>query len=267
MSENRMRLQMNRFVYVTVFVFCVVATAYPQSSEHAADKLGSGLSISAGLGHLAVLDDYISNQWYSGSLPYFEAAWLRRSDSSAYRLGFIYRYSSDIRNYNVSAGITEALLSLDFLSPTGGFSLLGRDVFAYWGPSAEFFVYYRQQNIASGGNALFNAYSFAMFFSGGINSTLSMPLESDFTLMLSGELNLLSFGARLTDLNDHDARFVKFGSLLSGVRGHTDLMLRYDLSNALSASAHYRFEICQSGTWNYLIAVSDNLVATVTYRL
>jgi len=258
---------MRTFVLAIIVFVGTLGNAYPQSSEQAVDKLGSGLSVSAGLGHLAVRDDYISDQWYSGSLPYFEASWLRRSDSSAYRLGFIYRQSSNVRNYNVSAGITEASLGLDFLSPTGSFSLLGRNVFAYCGPSAEFFVYYRQQNIASGGNALFNTYSFAMFFSAGINSTLAMPLESDFTLNLSGELNLLSFGARLTDLHDHDAKFVKFGSLLSGVRGHTELALRYDLSDVLSASAGYRFEICQSGTWSYLLAVSDNLVATVTYRL
>ena len=242
-------------------------STFGQGGRPSNDLLGNGLSISGGLGHFAIRDEYISDEKYSGSLPYFEATWLRGDDTSAYRLGFEYRSSSEVRNYNVTAGIAEASLNLDYLNYVGKFSFIGRDVFAYLGPSGEIYIYYRQQNIANGGIALFDAYSFALFFSGAVNSTLVMPVRPGLFAELSGELDLVSFGGRLPNLYNGAASIVKFVSLLSGARGSSQLLLRYDMNGSLSISGGYRFEICQSASWNYLISASDNIVVIVTYRL
>ena len=149
---------------LTAFCICVtISVAQPlQTAEH---LLGTGISIRGGLGHLAIRDQYISDEKYSGTLPSFGVSWLRGDTSSAYRLGFNYDGSSDIRNNNVSAQVVQSRLDLDFLHSIGKFRLFSHDVFAYIGPSTETFLYYRQQRIASGGNAFFNAYSVALFFS------------------------------------------------------------------------------------------------------
>jgi hypothetical protein len=255
-------------LFSTLAALCICATiSAAQYSHSAGDLLGSGISIRGGLGHLAIRDGYISEEKYSGTLGSLSLSWLQGDSSSSHRLGFDYCGSSAIRNNNVSAQVIQSALNLDFLRPVGSFPLLGRDVFAYVGPAADLFLYYRQQNIASGGTALFNAYSFAMFFSFDVNSTLVMPLSSGFSAETSARLSLLSAGGRLADLHGTNVSFFKLVSLLSGLRGHTELLLRYELSDLFLLKAGYRFEICQSSTWSYLLSASDNLVFVVTVRL
>lgn len=244
-----------------------MALSSGQTSLDSKSILGDGLSIQGGFGHLAIRDDYISQEVYSGILPYFETVWIHSGDSSGYRLALEFRSAGGIQNYNVSAAITQGSLGLDYRYFTGTFPLAGHDVFSYVGPSADVYLYYREQNIANGGMAMLNAYSFAMFFSLGVNSALVLPLTSDFSLEGSGKLNLLSFGARLADLNDHHTKFVKATSALSGLRGRAEVLLRYDLNDKVLLKAGYRFEIFQSSSWDYLIAASDNVLLVVSYRL
>lgn len=250
---------------LTAFCICVtISVAQPlQTAEH---LLGTGISIRGGLGHLAIRDQYISDEKYSGTLTSFGVSWLRGDTSSAYRLGFNYDGSSDIRNNNVSAQVVQSRLDLDFLHSIGKFRLFSHDVFAYIGPSTETFLYYRQQRIASGGNAFFNAYSVALFFSLSANSTLAVPLSTDASVETSARLALFSIGGRLADLHDQSASFVKLVSALSGLRGQIEFLLNYDLSDHVRLKSGYRLEICQSSSWNYLLSASDNVVLIVTVR-
>lgn len=251
--------------FVLVSLFTMILDA--QSSPTPGYLLGNSISIRGGWGHLAIRDDYISQEVYSGTLPYLEVNWLHSDESTSHRLGLEFRSASAIRNNNVSAEITQTALKLDYMYSTGTFGFLGRKVTSYVGPSTDFYIYFRQQNIANGGLASFNAYSFACFFSLGINSTLVLPLESGFSTEGSGSLNLLSFGARLTDLGNKNEKSVKLTSVLSGLRGHAELLLRYNLTDDLLLKAGYRFEICQSSSWDYLLAASDNLIVVITYGI
>lgn len=253
---------------VLVAAICLFATiSSAQSSPTAGHLLGDGISFRGGLGHLALRDEYISGEEYSGSFPSFGVSWLQGDSSSAYRLGFDYAGSSDIRNNNVSAQVMQSGLNLDFLNSVGRFSFLSHDVFAYVGPSAEISLYYRQQRIATGGNALFNAYSFAFFFSLSANSTLAVPLSSDVSVESSARLALLSMGARLADLHDQSVSFVKAVTAFSGLRGHLEFLLDYDLNDRVCIKTGYRFEIFQSSSWSYLLSASDNVVLVVTVNL
>jgi len=251
-----------------LIAICSCATiAFAQTSQNAGNLLGSGISLRGGLGRLAIKDEYISEEKYSGTLGSFSLSWLQGDSSSANRLGLDYSGSSAIRNNNISAQVAQAALNLDFLRSVGTFALLHRDVFAYIGPSADFYIYYRQQRIASGGNASFSAYSFAMFLSLDVNSTLVMPLSSGFSAEGSARLSLLSMGGRLVDMHDSNVKFFKLVSILGGIRGHTEILLRCDLSDIFLLKAGYRFEICQSSTWSYLLSASDNVVLVVTVRM
>lgn len=258
---------MNKIVLALIVIGCGASSLDAQILRKGADLLDDGLSITGGTGRFAIVDDYISDQRYEGTLPFFAVGWLHSRDSSAYRLGFEYRNSQDVANHNVSASITLASLNLDFFYYTGDFAFLGRKIFTFVGPSTEMYLYYRQQNIASGGAAVEDVYSMALFFSGGINSTFVLPLSRRFAAEWSAELNLLAFGGRIPNMEESSGTFVKFVTSFSGVRGNTRIFLRYDLMNNVSIKVGYRFELCQSSSWDYMIAASDNLLLTLTYRM
>ncbi len=256
---------------ITLIIICIsilAAIASAQTPQTLKNLLGDGIFVQGGLGYLALRDDYISDEKYSGSLPYLELGWLRSRDSSASRFSMEYRNSSDIRNNNVSASVTQTALNLDYLYPIGTFPLYMHDVFAFLGPSAETYLYFRSQNIANGGLAIFNAYSFATFFTLGINSELVLPMGSSFSAEWSGRLNLLGFGGRLVSLQDNsNDKFLKLVSIISGIQGSTNILLRYNVSDALLLKVGYRFEICQSTSWDYLLSGSDNVIFVVSYQL
>jgi len=259
---------MQRINSIIICISIHAAIASAQSSQTLKNLLGEGIFVQGGLGYLALRDDYISNEKYSGSLSYFELGWLRSRDSSASRFSMEYRSSSDVKDNNVSANVVQAALNLDYLYPVGAFSLFDRDVFAFLGPSAETYLYFRTQNIANGGEAIFNAYSFATFFTLGINSELVLPLRSFFSAEWSGRLNLVGFGGRLVNLQiNSNEKFFKLVSIISGIQGTTNILLRYNVSDALMLKAGYRLEVRQSNSWDYLLSASDNLIFVVSYQL
>ncbi len=255
---------MRAIVILVSFATCVAC------AQNVDSLLGDGISVQGGLGHLAIRDDYISQEVYSGTLPYVELIWLRSRDSSAYRLGLEYRDAKEIRNHNISTEVTQSALDLDYLYYVGSFSFRGKNAFAYLGPSTELYVYFRKQNIASGGTAFFNAYSFAMFYSLGINSTIVLPLRSGYSAEWSGRVNLVSGGMRLIEMQNNgssDDSMSKFSTIFAGIRGRSDLLVRVDLTDVLTLKIGYRFEICQSSSWDYLLAASDNVILVITYHL
>ena len=256
-----------KHAFFVILSFLGLGILRAQSNPQDMHLLSNGLSISGGIGHLAIKDEYISRQKYSGTLPSFSMSWLRSDSSSGYKLGMDYFNSSTIRNGNISADVLLSALNLDFLYNVGQFTMRDYTAYPYLGPSAGIFLYSRQENIATGGNAFFSAYSFALFLSLDITSTIVVPISTDWSAEVSGKLGLLSIAGRLADLHDDNVKFFKLVTLLSGVRGNTQFLIRYDVTNLLQVHAGYRFDICQSATWNYLLAASDNLIIAITVKM
>ncbi|HLF19262.1 MAG TPA: hypothetical protein VI704_00580 [Bacteroidota bacterium] len=83
----------------------------------------------------------------------------------------------------------------------------------------------------------------------------------------SARIALLSYAGRLADVHDKNASFFKPATIFSGLRGYTEFLLRYDLSERFLLKGGYRFEICQSASWDYLLSASDNLVLILAVRI
>jgi hypothetical protein len=238
-----------------------------QSAPPSADLLDGGILCTGGYSHLAVKDQYLSEEKYSGAACTFALGWLQGDTSSANRLGLSLTNATGIRNNNVSAQVLLGSLAFDLLYPVGSFRFLVREFYVAIGPSAEISLYYRQQHIASGGNAMFNAYSFALLFSIGGNATVVVPLSSDLAVEGSARLALLSLAGRLADLHDNNASFFKPVTVFSGLWGVSEVLFRYDVNEYLSVKVGYRFDIRQSCSWDYLIAASDNALLSLVIRI
>ncbi len=143
-------------------------------------NIPAGISLEYGVGNYANTDKYISREKYSGILPYTKVGWINQHNNYIYNLGFEYRQSSMVENYNVSADITQFSLNQGFLYKLPKFSLFQRDVYTYLGPSIELFVFDNKQNIAVSGFDY--AHSFATLFSLGFNSEFYYPISNNFNL-------------------------------------------------------------------------------------
>lgn len=222
-----------------------------------------GITLEYGFGNYSVTDEYISKEKYSGSLPYYRISWSKYHHNYVYNLGMEYRYSSEIKNYNVSTDIYQFFFNQGFLYILPKFSLFKKDVYTFLGPSTELFFFYNKQNIAVSGFDY--AQSFAALFSLGISSELFYPVGSNFFVESSLGFSILSFGFRMVDDEETDVSPVKLLTLFSGINASYRLGVRYYLFNNLSLKAAYLFNVTRISAWDPLLSASDNLIFTLTY--
>jgi len=228
--------------------------------------LSKGLTFRAGIGSYALRDEFISRETYSGALPVYMLTWTDGAPARISQMSFELRAGSAIRNHNISASITEFAFSFDYLYPVGKFTFLSHDVSVYLGPSPDFFVHFRSQNIAKGGSAITRAYSVAMLFSAGAILTFLSPLNESLLADATFESNVLSFGGRIVNPDDSDESFVKPLTPFSGLRFKSDAGLRYEVSSRLHVRLSYRFELSRIDAWDYFISGSDMGVLSLHYR-
>jgi hypothetical protein len=254
--------------YFTVFFIGILFFAIPhklsaQDSLKQVSVFPTGISIDYGIGNYAVTDEYISEEKYSGSIPYYRIQWVKSHQDYIYHLSLDYQYSSDIKNYNVSTDIYQFTLHQGFSYAGPKFSLFNRDTYLYLGPSTEIFYYFNQQNIAVSGFDY--AQSIACMISLGVDSDLIYKLNKNFNIESSLNLGLLSLGFRMVDSEETDESPVKLLTLFAGTNAVFKLGIRYYMTHNFSVKTGYLFHLTRISSWDPLLSASDSFVFTVTY--
>lgn len=244
-----------------------VGDLHAQAEPEEPSRFLSGLSIKAGLGRYSFRDRYFSAERYSGTLPHFSVTWSRMEEGGGYRLGVEHRSSSDLRNHNISAGVTAFSLDLDFLYRVTTLSLLSRDATLFLGPSTGFFMHFSELNLAFA--QLEIPYSFAMLIPLGVNSSLVLPVNDRVEVLGSVRASLLSLGLRMIDLmEDTDEELpVGFLTFPSGTNVSLHLGFRYGVTSRVSLDLGYELQVLRIRPWDPLLSVSDNLLAGFTVSI
>ena len=233
------------------------STSYFPRAQH-------GISIEYGQGSYAVKDQYISNEKYSGTLPFYEVSWNRYHESYQYLLQIEYRNSSNIDNHNVSTDITQFSINQSFVYPVLEFSLWNKPAKFFLGPSTEIFIFSNDQQIAVAGFDY--AQSYALLLSVGINSQIVNHMSPKFQLESSLEFTALSLGMRIVDSDEDDQSPVKLLSIFTGLNSTFTIGFRYKIINHLSVKLAYNFEMIRISSWEPLYSASDNLVLQLRYK-
>ncbi|GAF92364.1 unnamed protein product, partial [marine sediment metagenome] len=143
-----------KYLKTFLFGFLIISTnpeMFAQDSLSYKTIFPAGINLEYGIGNYSVKDEYISKEKYSGTLPYFNIEWIRFHNKNGYRLEFEYRNSTNIKNNNISAKVQQFTFNQDFIYPVGSFSLISKNVYAYLGPSVQFFYYDINYNFVTPG--------------------------------------------------------------------------------------------------------------------
>ena len=214
--------------------------------------------------YVAIRDGHISDEKYAGPSSGFALNWSRFHESYGFRIGMTYEKGSHIRNHNVSAEVSQGAFTLVDLYPVGRGELFGDDLFAYLGPSAEAFVYYRTQNIAQNTDATPNLYqSGAWLFSLGARLETILLCGAGFQTEGALQVSLLSLGGGTGNVSN-TASSMTLLTPLAGVRGRAELGVRYYLFSAVSIVAGYRLDVTRIDSWNYILESSDNAFVSLS---
>jgi hypothetical protein len=240
------------------------ASAPAESLTHHA-AFPAGVSVEYGLGMYSVRDEYISKEKYSGTLPNIGVQWTRSHRTYCYHLSLDYRHSSDIDNYNVSTDVYHFALCQGFLYPLSKGSVLSRDLFVFLGPSTDLHFFSNEPQIAVSGFDY--AQSYAALLSLGLHTRVIAPLGHGFQTEGQLGFGVLSLGMRMVDDEEEDVSPVKPLTVFAGTNLLFRLGVRYHLFGALSLKGSYGLQMTRISAWEPLLAVSDNLIVTVTYAL
>jgi len=255
----------NKYFCFLPLIFILQFNGYllSQDSSNQKSVYPEGISLEYGIGSYAVTDEYISKEKYSGSTPYYSIAWTNQHSNYVYHLKIDFGNSSEIKNYNVSADIYQFTLNQGFSYALPKFSILNKDAYLYLGPSAELFFYFNKQNIAVSGFDY--SQSIALLISAGVSSQLFYELWNDFNIEGTLDLNVLSLGFRMVDMEETDESPAKILTLISANNIMFTLGPRYYLFDNLSVKAIYLFHLTRIDSWEPLLSASDNVVFTLTY--
>lgn len=254
----------NHFYLLSLaLIISISGIFFGQDSVNQKSIYPEGITLEYGIGSYAVTDDYISTEKYSGSMPYYRILWTKPHDDYVYHLNLNYQYSSEIKNYNVSADIHQFTLNQGFDYALPKFRLFNKDAYLYLGPSTELFFYYNNQNIAVSGFDY--AQSIALLISLGVSSELFYQLSNKFYIETSLDVDLLSLGFRMVDSEETDESPAKLLTVISATNTVFRLGLRYYLLDNLSIKAAYLFNLTRIDAWEPLLSASDNIIFTLTY--
>jgi hypothetical protein len=256
---------MNKNNLIILLVVLFLSNKSPaQDTLSGSDVFPAGISMNYGMGSYSHKDEYISEEKYSGWLPYFSFGWARVHERYVYRLEMAYRESSEIKNHNARADITQFTLNQGFIYPLRARTMFKRDLFLWIGPSSDVYFFYNKPKIAVSGFDY--AQSFALLMSLGLNAEGIYPVKPHLQLESSIRLTILSIGGRMVDNEEDGQSPARLLTSLSGLYSSFDLGVRYYLFNRFSVKLAYRFELTRISKWMPLLSASDNLIFGMTYK-
>ncbi|MGD2034193.1 MAG: hypothetical protein PVF73_03995 [Bacteroidales bacterium] len=227
--------------FFILFHTVIVINLSGQENVHHDPVFPSGISVQYGFGRYSIRDEYISDNRYTGAFPEFSARWSNYHGNHGFELDFFYGQSSVIKDHNAAAGIQEYSVSGRHLYPLENFHLCGKPVYLFLGPSWNFYLHFRNQNMAS--SVFTKTMSLASLISGGADIKSIILLTPKIRMETSLGTNVFSLAARLPDLDIEEAKYLKLSAFPWTMDSYFDLRLRYRISRAFSIGTGYRFRL------------------------
>jgi hypothetical protein len=259
-----MKTKVKRNTLLVIGMFLIVTIEAQDDINKQQFIYPGGLFIEYGFGKYAVKDEYISDQKYTGNLPYFSLNWSRFNDGHGYMLGIESRSSTELFNNNVVCKLTQNILKQDYFYSFGSFDLFKNKVHTYLGPSVNILLYTLNYD--------FGTYNHVTTESNGTIVSLGFNTQfiSKVTEKISAEsalhMSLVSIGSKAFQSYKYDEPESKLLLVPKALNTVIDVGFRYYIFSSLSAKVAYKLQIYQINEWDPMIACSNNLIFSVTYH-
>jgi hypothetical protein len=258
------KVQKMRTVNARIILFLLILSSVQLSAQESTSprpQNRNGLTVSGGIGYLAVRDEYISGEKYTGTIPVYGITWTKNHETYDFRLHLEYQEARTLKNYGVSAEVQQFRIVLDYLYPLAELNLFNRRGGITLGPAVNVFSYHRRQIIAGPEYLQSNL----ALVSGGIRSEAVFPWTQDLQVFASLQLSLLSVSFHSVNSNASDQSSSKLLTPFSGLEAAGQIGVWYWMTGSLAVSAGYRFDVTRVSAWDYFISANDNFIASLTY--
>jgi len=222
-----------------------------------------GITIEYGFGSTAIVDKFISEERYSGSLPYIGFWYGRVNDKSAYQVGLTFQETESLENYSISASFSRVGLNYDLWYPLKRFQIFNKPSVFSLGPSVEYFEYEFSSNFVSD----HRSFSELIMASLGMNFLLDYQISNKFSAGLFLRTNILGVSAKTHDNNRYTDMDNLFLGLFIANNINTDLKVKYRIWNFLSAGVKFKAQYTRSTSWDSSKNFTNSIIPFITIHI
>ncbi len=253
------------YLILGLFFFTLSISINAQNIDSNKIQFGKGITLRYGIGSLALRDELISKEKYTGTSPVYFVSWSRYNKNFGLNIYLKWEDASSIKNYNVTSNVSQSLLGIAFYYPIGSISIFRKNLFFFLGPAAEMFQHNQTQDISN--YSAYNANAFASLFSVCISSKAFYVINSTFMLDACAQLSLLSVANKTTaSLSGGTSPGRTVLTPIYGYNSHFEINIRYSITNHIITSAGYRFDLAEITEWDFFITADDEFSAGVSYN-
>ena len=241
------------------FSLCFMALlALPLSAQEDTFPLNRlGLTVEYGMGGCAIVDDYLSHERYTGTLPYIGVWYNRLHDGRGFRLGITHQEDDDLENYAIRASFMRTAVNFDQIFMMKDFTLFGSPAAWYFGPSVEYFEYELINRFSSSHKVM----SELIMVSMGINTSLDVELTRRLTVGFFLRGNVLGVNYKTHDELKYADKNSKLQTLISANNLNADLQARYRILKRVSLGLTGKAQYTRSSGWDRSVSFVNSIIA------
>ena len=212
-----------------------------------------GLTVEYGMGGCAIVDDYISHERYTGTLPYAGIWYNRLHDGRGFRLGITHQEDNDLENYAIRASFMRTAVNFDQIFLMKDFTLFNSPAAWYFGHSVEYFEYELINRFSSSHKVM----SELIMVSMGINTSLEVEFTRRLTAGFFLRSNILGVNHKTHDELKYADKMTVLQTLISANNLNADLYARYRVLRRVSLGLAGKAQYTRSSGWDRSVTFTN----------
>jgi hypothetical protein len=240
-----------------LFIILLMAVSFSLHSQEKTKPVNHlGLTVEYGWGGVAVKDDYLSGERYTGTTPYLGVWYNRLDERKGFQLGFTHQEDDQLENNAIRASFLQASLVFDQLFNVKSFVLFKQPANWYFGPSVEYFEYELINRFASN----HKAFSELIMASMGIASLVEWQFTDRFMASLFLRSNIIGVNHKTHDELKYPDKNSALQTFITANHLVIDLSLRYRVLKRVSLGLRGKGHYIRSTGWDESQAFTNSLV-------
>jgi hypothetical protein len=205
-----------------------------------------GLMVEYGIGSVAIVDEYLSNERYSGKLPYLGIWYNRLARDQGFRLGFTFQQDTELENYSIQAELSRINLIYDQLFKVKKFNIAKKPAFWTLGPSFEYFEYELINQFSS----THKGFSEYIMVTLSFNTAVEWDFAKRFTASVFLRTNVIGTSHKTHDEQQYPDVNTRLQTLFTANNLNTHLGLRVRLIPRISLGIKGKAQYTRSTGWD-----------------
>ena len=226
-----------------------IPSAFSQSNSEEQVRLSAEFGVSK----TYIVDELISKNEYTGYPVFYNIMWEDLNTNRETGFSLSHSKTSELKNRNTTAKLLEFFFEYHYIYSIDTINIFSLPVKFYLGPGISYYVYDRDQKVASFIKAISDFRSFSL----NVNPEFILELFPDIVLKINLSSALISYvkGIEKYAVDNSSKLFLFYSYLAINSR----ISIEYFITKNIFASLQYRFDYLKMKELNKIRSIEDRI--------